>query len=345
MSENRKNHLLITAGEPAGIGTDCILRAWREEPALFERCVIVAPAIWLQERADQIDFEPVITEHAHLEQAASASHNGLRCWNPLNTDTDTTPVVAGHPAADTAAAVIGCIKAAARACLDNRADALITGPIEKAVLRTAGFNFPGHTEFLAHLARSGNAMTADRLDHVMMLASNQLRVALLTTHMALSEVPKSLSIDATTDCLHIVARDLRRRFGIKNPNIGLCGLNPHAGEQGHFGREEIDILTPAALAANEQGLQITGPLPADTLFSGPMRSHFDAIVCCYHDQALIPLKTLSFGDSVNITLGLPFIRTSVDHGTALDRVGKASVSCTSMLTAIHMAGDMAALDH
>jgi len=342
---NNINPLLITAGEPAGIGTDCILRAWQQAPELFLHCIIVAPATRLRERAAMIGIKPAIHEYHDLNHALNAQQTGLNCWNPLADNIPSSPVIAGRPSASTAAAVIACIEAAALACLSNKAAALITGPIEKAVLRTAGFNFPGHTEFLAHLARSDNSTTTtEEIDHVMMLASDQLRVALLTTHMAISEVPKALSTANTLACLHIVENDLRQRFGIENPNIGLCGLNPHAGEQGHFGREEIDILAPAVALANQQGLRIIGPLPADTLFSGPMRNRFDAIVCCYHDQALIPLKTLSFGDAVNITLGLPFIRTSVDHGTALDRVGKDSVSCTSMLAAIQMATDMAMLN-
>jgi len=206
---------------------------------------------------------------------------------------------------------------------------MVTGPIEKAVLRDAGFDFPGHTEFLAHLA--------DDSPFVMMLASDALRVALLTTHMALADVSAALSINETVQCLRIVHNDLQVRFAIKAPRIGLCGLNPHAGEAGHFGREEIDVLIPAAEQARRTGINVRGPLPADTLFSAAMRSDFDAIVCCYHDQALIPIKALSFGEAVNITLGLPFIRTSVDHGTALDRAGSGKVSYSSLVAAIECA--------
>jgi len=336
--------LLITAGEPAGIGTDCILRAWLHTPQLFKQCVIAAPALWLRERACLLGIDVCVHEAPELEQIDCSDISALHCWNPLAESIPAGPVCPGSPSPVTAAAVIACIEAAAMACLNGAAAALITGPIEKAVLRASGFIFPGHTEFLAHLARSNAPLAGNHLDHVMMLASDQLRVALLTTHIAISDVPASLSIDATLDCLQIVARDLRSRFAIKMPNIGLCGLNPHAGEQGHFGREEIDILAPAAQRATEEGICVTGPLPADTLFSAPMRSRFDAIVCCYHDQALIPLKALSFGDAVNITLGLPFIRTSVDHGTAFDRVCSDSVSCTSMQAAIRMAATMVALE-
>jgi len=332
--------LLITLGEPAGIGPDCVLRAWQQQPELFDRCIITAPAEWLIERGRTIGIITPVIESPDLMALYTQPATGLRCWNPLPTEVSPATVRIGQPSATTAAAVIACIRAAALACLSGQAGAIITGPIEKAVLREAGFDFPGHTEFLAHLARLENGNSDAAMDHVMMLASDQLRVALLTTHMAIRDVPDALSRQATIDCLTIVDEDLRQRFGITSPRIGLCGLNPHAGEQGHFGHEEIDILTPAARQASEQGLQVTGPLPADTLFSGPMRSQFDAIVCCYHDQALIPLKTLSFGDAINITLGLPFIRTSVDHGTALDRVGTDSVSCSSMLVAIRTATTM-----
>jgi len=175
---------------------------------------------------------------------------------------------------------------------------------------------------------------------VMMLASTVLRVALLTTHLPLRAVPDALSVDATLECIRITHQDLQQRFGIGQPRLGLCGLNPHAGEQGHFGTEEIDILAPAAQQARRLGIDISDPLPADTLFAAPNRQHLDAIVCCYHDQALIPLKALSFGDAVNVTLGLPFIRTSVDHGTALDRAATDKVSYNSLMQAIRMAGYM-----
>jgi len=210
------------------------------------------------------------------------------------------------------------------------------------VLRSAGFNFPGHTEFLAWLSSqaSNDASIHDSSHFVMMLASDQIRVALLTTHLALRDVPDALSVDATLKCLRIVEHDLRNHFGIQTPRLALCALNPHAGEKGHFGREEIDILAPAVRLAREQGIHVSDPLPADTVFSGAIRSQYDAMVCCYHDQALIPIKALSFGEAVNVTLGLPFIRTSVDHGTALDRVGKRSVSCSSLLAAIAMARHM-----
>lgn len=338
--------LLITVGEPSGIGPDCILRAFLEAPEAFHRCIIVAPCAWLEKRGQEIGFTPNLKEHDSLKEACKAGtqqQTVLHCWNPLVSEAF-EPITAGMPSVTTAKSVIACIESASHACLNQEAAAVVTGPIEKSVLKSQGFQFPGHTEFLAHLAREkrgySNRTVDQTVDFVMMLASEKLRVALLTTHMALSEVPSALSIRGTLDCLRIVDHDLKARFGISRPRLGLCGLNPHAGEQGHFGSEEIDILTPAAKLASRKGLSISGPLPADTLFSVTNREKFDAIVCCYHDQALIPIKTLSFGGAVNITLGLPFVRTSVDHGTALDLVGTASVSYSSLLAAISMAREM-----
>lgn len=321
--------LLLTPGEPAGIGPDITLRAYLEQAALFDGVVVTAPAEWLAARAAETGLDVELHECCDLSDTRPAA---LNCWNPLDAAVAIGPVHAGEPVRETAAAVIGCIEAAAIACLEGRAEALVTGPIEKAVLRDAGFAFPGHTEYLAHLASD--------VPFAMMLASDKLRVALLTTHLALKDVPGELTIEQTLSVLRIVHADLKNRFDIARPRIALCALNPHAGEQGHFGHEEIDILAPAVEAAQRDGIGVRGPMPADTLFSPPIREHFDAVVCCYHDQALIPIKALSFGEAVNVTLGLPFIRTSVDHGTALDRAGQKGVSCTSMLAAIRMARRM-----
>jgi len=322
---------LITVGEPAGIGSDCVLLAHQAQPEIFSGIRIVAPSSWLSLRAKELGLATPIQDIDTLTTACD-DPSVLYCWNPLEEETGSP--VAGKPLPQTAHAVISCIEAAALACMRGEAAAHVTGPIEKAVLRDAGFNFPGHTEFLAHLA--GEHLAKD-CNIVMMLASKVLRVALLTTHMAISEVPSSLSIEETLRCIQITHADLQQRFGISQPHLGMCGLNPHAGEQGHFGREEIDILMPAVLQARALGIDISNPLPADTLFSAQMRDQFDTIICCYHDQALIPIKALSFGDAVNVTLGLPFIRTSVDHGTALDRAGSGKVSYSSLVEAIELA--------
>ncbi|MFQ5519528.1 MAG: PdxA family protein, partial [Mariprofundus sp.] len=219
---------IITAGEPAGIGPDCIIRAWRLQPQAFENCIIAAPSCWITARAEQIGADIVIEEFSTLaaaENAVSISKtNRLVCWNPLPPGAALCQVNPGSPSGSTARAVIDCIAAAANACLQGDASGLITGPIEKAALRSTGFNFPGHTEFLAHLASEyGNCQH----DFVMMLASDELRVALLTTHMALRDVPDAISIVETVKSLRIVEQDLRNRFGIRNPKLALCALNPH----------------------------------------------------------------------------------------------------------------------
>lgn len=320
--------ILITAGEPAGIGPDCIALTWANSPELLRGTCICAPVAWLTERSRILGLQIPLREVA----SPQGSDETLNCWNPLPGGTCIEPVTAGATAAHTATAVIACIRAAADACMQGHAAGMVTGPIEKAVLRNSGFLFPGHTEFLAHLA--------DDSSFVMMLASDALRVALLTTHLAISEVSPALSLENTLQTLDIVHHDLQSRFAIDTPRIALCGLNPHAGEEGHFGMEEIHILAPAAELARGKGINVTQPLPADTLFSPAMRNSFDAIVCCYHDQGLIPIKALSFGEAVNITLGLPFIRTSVDHGTALDRAGSGKVSYSSLVAAIKSAKTM-----
>ncbi|MES0370657.1 MAG: 4-hydroxythreonine-4-phosphate dehydrogenase PdxA [Mariprofundaceae bacterium] len=322
--------LLLTLGEPAGIGPDCVLLAFKAHPELFQNVLITAPVHWLSERAVQLGMQINIHECSSLKEPVPQEHLG--CWNPLPPEMTSSSVTTGIPSSDTAAAVIACIEAAAQASIQGKAAALITAPIEKAILRDSGFDFPGHTEFLASLA--GKELV------VMMLASDQLRVALLTTHLALRDVPDQLNIEDTASILAITHHDLKQRFGLKSPKLALCGLNPHAGEQQHFGDEEVTILTPAIEQVKHLGIDIQGPFPADTLFSPQIRDQYDAIICCYHDQALIPIKTLSFGDAVNVTLGLPFIRTSVDHGTALDRAGTGKVSYSSIMAAIKMAREM-----
>lgn len=325
---------LLTLGEPAGIGPDCVLLAFHNHPEIFEHVVVVAPPAWLSERAGQLGLSVPIHRHENLDGYHHAGGK-LNIWNPCSEADSAAPVTPGRASPATAAAVVACIEAAAKSCIQGKGAAVVTAPIEKAVLRETGFAFPGHTEFLAHVGNTEHV--------VMMLASDQLRIALLTTHMALADVPKAISYQSTLETIRITHRSLQRQFGITSPKLALCGLNPHAGEQGHFGLEEGTILMPAVAEAREAGNDIDGPLPADTLFSPAMREKYDAIICCYHDQGLIPIKTLSFGEAVNITLGLPFIRTSVDHGTAFDRAATGNVSYSSIMEAIAMARSMA--DH
>ncbi|MDX8377875.1 MAG: 4-hydroxythreonine-4-phosphate dehydrogenase PdxA [Mariprofundales bacterium] len=329
--------VLLTVGEPAGIGADCILRAYAANPQDFSDVVIVAPIHWLQRRAREIGLRLRIKEYSKVMAASVAHSDILRCWNPMLEDPELSKiqkikVIAGEPSEKTAKSVLHCITEATKSCLRKESAALVTGPIEKSTLRNTGMRFPGHTELLAHLAGD--------VPVIMMLASDKLRIALLTTHLALRDVSANLTVESVLQALEITHHSMTERFGIRSPAIALCGLNPHAGERGHFGREDLDILQPAVRQAQQKGLDVQGPLPADSLFSPRQRRLYDVILCCYHDQGLIPIKALSFGESVNVTLGLPFIRTSVDHGTALDRVGSGMVSFDSLLAALHMARRM-----
>ena len=215
----------------------------------------------------------------------------------------------------------------------GEAAAMVTAPINKAVLQGAGFGFPGHTEFLAHLTGAPRA--------VMMLASEKLRVVPLTIHMPVADVPKSINKLAVFETAEIILTALRRDFGILNPRLAVAGLNPHAGEDGVMGGEDASVIAPAVAALKARGFAVTGPLPADTLFHVEARKQYDAALCMYHDQALIPIKTLSFWDGVNVTLGLPIVRTSPDHGTAFDIAGTGKADARSMIAAVKMAADMA----
>ena len=232
-----------------------------------------------------------------------------------------------------AAAVIEAIEMAVKACLTGQAAAVVTAPIHKSVLNAAGFPHPGHTEFLAALTGAQRA--------VMMLASDQLRVVPLTIHMPLAQVPGAITKQAVFDTGEIIVTALRRDFGILNPRLAVAGLNPHAGEDGMLGSEELAVIAPAVTALKARGFAVHGPLPADTLFHAEARKTYDAVLCMYHDQALIPMKTLSFWDGVNVTLGLPIVRTSPDHGTALDIAGTGKADPRSMIAAIKLAAQMA----
>jgi len=240
--------------------------------------------------------------------------------------------VPGKPDARNAAAVTEAIKIAVSACLKGDAAAIVTAPLHKAVLNAAGFGFPGHTEFLAHLTGARRA--------VMMLASDMLRVVPLTIHIPVAEVPKAISKQAVFDTGEIILTALRRDFGILNPRLAVAGLNPHAGEDGMLGGEDASVIAPAIAALAARGFHVRGPLPADTMFHEEARKTYDAALCMYHDQALIPIKTLNFWDGVNVTLGLPIVRTSPDHGTALDIAGTGKADPRSMIAAIQMAADL-----
>jgi len=241
----------------------------------------------------------------------------------------TAPVAPGRLDPRNAGYVLATLERAAEGCLDGEFDAVVTGPVQKSVINDAGRPFTGHTEFFAE--RAGGVTP------VMMLVAGDLRVALASTHVPLAEVPRALTVDSVRYVIETVARALQGWFGIRSPAIAVCGLNPHAGEGGHLGREDLEIIAPAMAAARCPGCEVRGPLPADTAFTPAQRCRYDAFVSMYHDQGLPVLKALGFGHAVNVTLGLPFIRTSVDHGTALDLAGTGRADPGSLVAAIELA--------
>ena len=311
--------LAITAGEPAGIGPDLCLMIAREQ--YQAQLVVIADPELLAARAAQLGVDVAIRlfdENDHTPAKA-----GELLVNPIPM---AAPCTAGELNPDNAAYVLKTLKAAAKGCLSGQFDAMVTAPVHKEVINNAGFPFTGHTEYLAALT--------DTPKVVMMLATDGLRVALATTHLPLSEVPAAITQLGLTEVLEILHRDMCSKFHIDDPRILICGLNPHAGEGGHLGMEEIDVITPVINKLKKQGMNLTGPLPADTLFNPDKLEHCDAVLAMYHDQGLPVLKHKGFGNAVNITLGLPIIRTSVDHGTALNLAGTGKASTGSMMTAI-----------
>jgi 4-hydroxythreonine-4-phosphate dehydrogenase len=330
--------LAVTMGDPAGIGPDIAILAWmhrhREHIAPF--FVIADPALF-SDRANLLaDSAQVRVEVIDApEQAHDLFSNALPVL-PLRAPLGA--VVAGEPASAHAAAVIASIEDAVNLVMAGHASAIVTSPIAKYVLRDAGFAHAGHTEFLAELAARHGAL---RLTPVMMMASIQLKAVPVTVHIPLNEVPSAITKDRIIMVASITSAWLSRYFGVPNPRLAVCGLNPHAGENGSLGREEIEIIAPAVDALKAQGICASGPHPADTLFHDAARASYDAVLAMYHDQALIPFKTLSFDDGVNVTLGLPFIRTSPDHGTAFSLAGTGRASPTSFIEALRLARFMA----
>lgn len=315
--------LLITPGEPAGIGPDLLVRIAQDaHPA--ELVAVCDPQL-LRVRAQQLGI-PLAIETADLQAPAQLHLPGRLKVLPVLLGAAVTP---GKLDTRNAACVLQTLRVAAQACLDGQAQALVTGPVQKSVINDAGIAFTGHTEFLAEY--TGAPLP------VMMLVAGTLRVALATTHLALSQVPAAITRENLSAVLRVLHADLQRRFGFAEPRILVCGLNPHAGESGHLGREEIDIITPVLQDLRAQGMRLQGPLPADTLFTPKYLAHADAVLAMYHDQGLPVLKYAGFGEAVNVTLGLPIVRTSVDHGTALDLAGSGRADAGSFRAAIEMA--------
>lgn len=324
--------LAISMGEPAGIGPDLVLSAYarRAEWSLPPFCVF-AHRGFMEARAQRLGFDMQLIATAPDEADAAFDH-GL----PI---IDVEGMVPDHPGKISPLsghAVIAAIEAAVAATLRGSCRGLVTGPIQKAALYTAGFRHPGHTEFLAALCAQG----ATPRRPVMMLTHGGLRTVPLTIHVPLKDVPRLVTAEALAETLRIVHHDLRQRFGIESPRIAVAGLNPHAGEAGSIGLEELDLIAPTVAQLVHDGLDIAGPLPADTLYYPPHWRMYDVVVAMYHDQALIPIKTVAFEEAVNVTLGLPIVRTSPDHGTALDLAGTGRASPKSFIAAIRMADEM-----
>lgn len=321
-------------GDPAGVGPDLALAAWTHRAALeLPPFLIIADPAMLAERAERLGLNVALAETSP-EDAAVKFDTAL----PVLPVTLAKPAIPGTPDPANADAIIEAIRLGVELTSGARTRAVVTNPIAKSVLYAAGFEFPGHTEYLAHLASAG---AADTLRPVMLLAGPELRVAPVTIHIPLRQVPDALTTSAIVETGRIVARDLATRFGLTAPRIAISGLNPHAGEDGALGIEDGDIVSPAVAQLQADGINAFGPLPADTMFHAEARATYDAALCMYHDQALIPAKTLGFHDSVNVTLGLPYIRTSPDHGTAFSLAGKGEARPDSLIAALKLAAKMA----
>jgi len=318
-------------GEPAGIGGEIALKAWLERPADVPPFYVIDDPERLTALARRLDWPIKICPIDAPNRAVAAFGEALPVV-PIGMTVRAQP---GRPDPSNAPAILGAIQNAVRDVRCGRAAALVTNPIHKDSLYRAGFHHPGHTEYLAELAGTGETP-------VMMLVCPGLRVVPVTIHLPLSRAIASLSTAAIVDAGRITDAALRRDFGVDAPILAVAGLNPHAGEGGSLGREEVDIITPAVAEMRAAGIDARGPLPPDTMFHAEARRNYDAALCMYHDQALIPIKTIDFHGGVNVTLGLPFVRTSPDHGTAFAIAGQGSARADSLIAALRLAAEMAA---
>lgn len=319
--------VVITPGEPAGVGPDLVL-ALAQQAWPVELVVCADPALLL-ERADKLGLSIQLRDYVQGRPAQPQAAGTLTVL-PVKT---AAPVLAGRLDVANSPYVVETLARACDGAISGEFAALITGPVQKSIINDAGIPFIGHTEFFADRSH------CDRV--VMMLATEELRVALATTHLPLLAVPGAITRQSLHEVITILHHDLKTKFGIAVPQIYVCGLNPHAGEGGHMGHEEIDTIIPALEELRQQGMNLIGPLPADTLFQPKYLQHADAVLSMYHDQGLPVLKYQGFGRAVNITLGLPFIRTSVDHGTALELAATGTADAGSFRTAINLAIRMA----
>jgi 4-hydroxythreonine-4-phosphate dehydrogenase len=320
---NLSKPLVVTAGEPAGIGPELCLALARSRWAAH--IVVIADPAMLAERAELLNAKVALVEYS---EAASPPAGGLRVLAQPLAET----AVCGSLNTANSRSLLEGLERAVRGCQSGEFSGLVTAPLQKSVINDAGIAFTGHTEFLAQLTATETP--------VMLLCAGELRVALASTHLPLREVPEYLTRERITAVIEVLHRDLRQKFAIDAPRILVCGLNPHAGEGGHLGNEEQDVIEPVVRACRDQGLDVVGPLPADTAFT-PAAGPADAVLAMYHDQGLPVLKYAGFGTAVNVTLGLPIIRTSVDHGTALDIAGRGTADTGSMLAAVDMAASLA----
>jgi 4-hydroxythreonine-4-phosphate dehydrogenase len=335
MSEPVALPLALTLGEPAGIGPDITINLWRRRAELrLPPFYLIGQPDFVKQRAHQLGVD-IATSVVAPPQAIECFQRALPIV-PLDTAITATP---GKPDASSAPAAIASIRRAVADVLAGRAAAIVTNPIAKNVLYRSGFAEPGHTEFLAKLAQEA---TGSSIRPVMMLWSPELAVVPVTIHLPLKDVAVQLTSDLITETARIVARDLTRRFGITRPRLAIAGLNPHAGEEGALGAEDAAIVAPAVKRLQDEGIDAVGPMPADTMFHARARATYDVALCMYHDQALIPIKTLAFDHAVNVTLGLPFVRTSPDHGTAFDIAGKGTADPSSLIAALTLAARLSA---
>ena len=326
--------LAVSMGEPAGIGPDLVLQLYAERAGNgVSPFIVFGQAEFLQSRARRLGLDLAIRNAAPTEAAAIFAEA-----LPVVEIDGLVPDKPGEPTPMSAAVVVGAIAAAANATLTGACRGLVTGPIHKAALYATGFKYPGHTEYLAALCAGGGAPKLP----VMMLAHGDLRAVPLTVHVPLAQVPRLVTTELLMTTAHTLAHDLRTRFGIAEPRLAVCGLNPHAGENGGIGMEELNLIAPAIAELVFNGLNIEGPFSADTLFYPPHWRQYDAVIAMYHDQALIPIKTVAFEEAVNVTLGLPIVRTSPDHGTAFDLAGTGKASAASFLAALRLADQLTA---
>jgi 4-hydroxythreonine-4-phosphate dehydrogenase len=325
---SKRPRILVTAGEPAGIGPDLIIKLSQIEHD-YDLTVIADPDLLL-ERAKLLSIPIEIITVSNNDTSQNLQKTNSLKVLPVKLKASSLP---GKLDVNNASYVLETLDVACNNCISKNYDAVVTTPIQKSVINDAGIAFSGHTEYFAE--HCNNAFP------VMLLACPELRVALVTTHLALRDVPDAITAKRVEKTIRIVIDEMSKHFGIKNPTVTVCGLNPHAGEDGHLGKEEITTINPIINDFINQGHNVIGSLPADTAFRLEQRQKTDVYICMYHDQGLPVLKTLGFGEAVNITLGLPIIRTSVDHGTALELAGSGKAQCDSLLAAIDMADKMA----